>query len=477
MSEMDDWSLAPNAPDLYLMSGMAGTGKTTIACSFANRLEARIQLAASFFCTRTSPECRDASRIVPTIAYQLARYSIPFQSALCEVLGRDPDIGSKNIVKQFERLLKEPLLKVKDAIPNNLVVVIDALDECDDRSGVRLMLDLLFRFAPSLPLRFFVTSRPEPEIYSKMVFRTPNSRTILHLHEIEKSLVQADIELYLKEELSTISPTEDEIVQLATRSGNLFIYAATLVRYIRPSGGSVDPQRRLQSALAIVPESTSKYAEIDALYAAVLKSALELNALDPGEAEDVQAVLWTVLCAQEPISIAALATLAGVNDARRTLSALQPLRSVVHLSEISGLASTLHASFPDFMFSKERSGPFFCDSIAHNQLLAQRCFEAMKEQLRFNICNLESSFVPDAEVEDLEGRISRAISPVLSYACQHWAGHLELSTNSSNLSVMLEAFLSTQLLFWIEVLNLRRESNLGLRTLVKAEQWLQVCYL
>ncbi|KAB5590986.1 hypothetical protein CTheo_5578 [Ceratobasidium theobromae] len=474
MSEMNDWSLDPNAPDLYLMSGMAGTGKTTIACSFANQLEERKQLAASFFCTRTSPECRNANRIAPTIAYQLARYSTPFQSALCEILGEDPDIGAKNIAKQFERLLKEPLLKVKYAIPENLIVVIDALDECDDRRAVRLVLDQLFRHAPNLPLKFFVTSRPEPEIYSKMVAQISTSRTILHLHEIEKSLVQADIELYLKEELNTVAMTEAEIVELATRSGNLFIYAATLVRYIQPSDGSVNPQRRLKSALAIKSESTNKYAEVDALYGAVVKAALERKGLDSEEAEDVRAVLRAVLCAQEPIGVDTLATLSGVDDTVRTLSALQPLRSVVHLSEGSGLVSTLHASFPDFMFSKERSGLFFCDLAENNHLVARRCFEAMRNQLRFNICNLGSSFVPDSKVEELEGRIAKAISPPLLYACRYWADHLGLTTNSTNLSNMLQEFLSVRLLFWIEVLSLKRETIQGLGILVKAKKWLRM---
>ncbi|KAB5588941.1 hypothetical protein CTheo_7619 [Ceratobasidium theobromae] len=477
ISEMDHWSLDPNAPDLYLMSGMAGTGKTTIACSFANQLDERKQLAASFFCTRTSPECRNANRIVPTIAYQLARYSAPFQSALCEILGEDPDIGTKNIVKQFEQLLKEPLLKVKHAIPENLVVVIDALDECGDRRAVRLVLDLIFKHAPNLPLKFFVTSRPEPEIYKKMVTNIPTPRTILHLHEIEKSLVQADIELYLKEELSTVVVTEDEIVELATRSGNLFIYAATLVRYIQPSDDSVNPQLRLKSALAIKSESTNKYAEVDALYGAVVKAALERQRLDSGEASDVRAVLCAVLCAQEPIGVDTLATLSGIDDTVRTLSALQHLRSVVHLSERSGLVSTLHASFPDFMFDKERSGASFCDPAEYHQLVAQRCFEVMKKQLRFNICNLESSFVPDSKVEDLERRISIAISPPLSYACRYWADHVGLTTDPTQLSEMLQEFLSVRLLFWIEVLSLKHETIQGLGTLVKAKKWLQMLSL
>ncbi|KAB5590983.1 hypothetical protein CTheo_5575 [Ceratobasidium theobromae] len=472
MSEMNHWSLELNAPDLYLMSGMAGTGKTTIACSFANRLEDRNQLAASFFCTRTSPECRNANRIVPTIAYQLARYATPFQSALCEILGEDPDIGTKNIVKQFERLLKEPLMKVKDAVPENMVVVIDALDECDDRRSARLVLDLLFRFAPSLPLKFFVTSRPEPEIYNKMVASNSTSRTIFHLHEIEKSLVQADIELYLREELGPMSPTEDQITQLATRSGSLFIYAATLVRYIRPSGDSVNPHRRLRSVLTIAPESTGKYAEIDGLYAAVLKAAFEQNGLESEEAEDVRAVLWTVLCVQEPVKVETLGILAGLNDTERTLSALQLLRSVIHVSETSRLVSTLHASFPDFMLDKDRSGAVFCDATMQNGLLAERCFEVMKNRLQFNICNLESSFVPDSKVEDLEGRITKAISPILLYACRYWADHLGFPIDSTHLSDALQEFLSIRLLFWIEVLSLKCETIQGLGILVKAKKWL-----
>ncbi|KAB5590978.1 hypothetical protein CTheo_5570 [Ceratobasidium theobromae] len=472
MSEMDDWSRNPDGPDLYLMSGMAGTGKTTIAYSFATGLEERKQLAASFFCTRTSPECRNANLIIPTIAYQLARYSNPFESALFEILGKDPDIGTRDIVKQFERLLKEPLLKVKDAIPENPVVVIDALDECDDRQAVRLVLDLIFRHVSNLPLKFFVTSRPEPEIYSKMAIQTTTSRTILHLHEIEKSLVQADIELYLKEELSTVTVTEAEIIELSTRSGNLFIYAATLVRYIQPSDGSVNPQRRLKSALAIKSVSTNQYAEVDALYGEVVKAALERKGLDSEEASDVRVVLWTVLCAQEPIGVDTLTALLGVDDTTRTLSALQPLRSVVHLSETSGLISTLHASFPDFMFSKERSGAFFRDPAESHQLVARRCFEVMQGQLRFNICSLESSFVPDSKVEDLESRITKAISPPLSYACRYWADHLGFSTNSTHLSDALQDFLSVRLLFWIEVLSLKRETIQGLGTLVKAKKWL-----
>ncbi|KAB5590055.1 hypothetical protein CTheo_6495 [Ceratobasidium theobromae] len=475
LSGLNDWSQDQSAADMYWMNGMAGTGKTTIACSFSRRLYERNQLAASFFCSRTSPECRIVGRIVSTIAYQLARYSTPYQGALCEILGNDPDIGTTNIPTQFERLLVVPLTKVKGAIPENLVVVIDALDECEDRDGVQLLLDLLFRFAGPLPLKFFITSRPEPEIHRVMMSQTPHSRTVLRLHEVEKSLVQADIALYLTEELGQfMKPSPDQIEQLSRRSGNLFIYAATLVRHVQLGNQLGDHQKRLDSLLAATPRSTKQYAQLDELYTTVLKSALNGDDIDDEAANDVKAVLQTVVCVQEPVDLETLAALAGLDDVERARSALQPLQSVLHLSDNSGLVSSLHASFPDFMFDQERSRSFFCDIEIRSQMLTRQCFAIMQSQLRFNICNLESSFVADKDVDDLQDRIRQCILLPLFYACRYWADHLCSCKSSSELKSLLEGFLTNRLLFWMEVLNLKAVMGIGVEMLPMAIQWLQV---
>ncbi|KAB5590179.1 hypothetical protein CTheo_6372 [Ceratobasidium theobromae] len=468
LTALDDWSHDSELPPLYWMNGMAGTGKTTIACSFSKSLDERKQLAASFFCTRASPECRDASRIVPTIAYQLARYSIPFQSALSEALGNDPDIGSANILEQLRRLLKEPLEEVKTAIPENLVVVIDALDECDNKNSVELILNTLFAIAADLPLRCFMTSRPNPEIYNKMISQSQSFRRVLHLHDIEKSMVEADIKLYIEEELGFIPPTALQVDQLARRCGNLFIYVATLVRYIQLGKRLADPHKRLQSVLAMTSKSRRQYAETDALYTAILESILTDEDLDSEDIQDIRALVQTALCIQEPVNIGTLAMLTGLNDSQRVLSALQLVRSVIYFSEESGLVSTLHASFPDFMFSRDRAGAFFCDAAEHNQGLARRCFEIMEIQLRFNICNLESSFSPDARVIGLDERIEKVISPELSYACRYWGDHLKQAANLEDLCELLNKFLSNRLLFWMEVMNLKRTMGSGAEILLKA---------
>ncbi|KAJ1300492.1 hypothetical protein OPQ81_005306 [Rhizoctonia solani] len=474
LQELNHWSDDTDGKRIYWMNGMAGTGKTTIACSLAQALEARGQLGGSFFCSRTSPECRDANRIVPTIAYQLGRFSTPFQMALSNILESDPDISSRNITSQFERLLSVPLMASKDKLPGNLVVIIDALDECDSPSAVKLVLEVLLKFTSGLPIKFFVTSRPDPRIYDKMSQNT-HSQSMMHLHEIERSIVRADIELYLKEELSDMRPKEAQILQLSNLAGNLFIYAATAVRYIQPDDIYVDSEDRLGKVLSAQLKSSKRLADIDNLYSTILTAALKNGKLETDEARRMELVLWTTVCSREPIDIDTLTSLVGMGEKKHILAALKPLRSVLHVSETSGMISTLHASFSDYILSRERANGFFCDKEAHHLVLAARCFDIMNANLHFNICNLDSSFLPDSAVPDMDQRVAAGISTTLFYSCQYWGDHFVLALESEQIGRQLDEFLSHRLLFWMEVLNLRGCLKGGLSALSSAQKRVTTC--
>ncbi|CUA74375.1 WD repeat, SAM and U-box domain-containing protein 1 [Danio rerio] [Rhizoctonia solani] len=299
-----------------------------------------------------------------------------------------------------------------------------------------------------------------------------HAREVIHLHDIERSLVKADIRLYLRAELTVVSPSASDIDELVERSGALFIYAATLVRYIKSSKRLADPHNRFRSVLNMAHGTTKHHTQIDALYTAILELVLNDDELEEDEKNNILLVLRTVLLAQEPISIETISTLSGIGDPSCVLSAIQPLRSVLHQSEQTGVVSTLHASFPDFMFSRERSGAYFCDTIQHSHSLAERCFLAMQDQLRFNICDLETSFTPDSAVDGIEGQINQKILPPIAYVCRYWGSHLALASKSKALLTMLKEFLCHRLLFWMEIMNLRREMVMGYETLLKAKQWL-----
>jgi hypothetical protein len=185
-------------------------------------------------------------------------------------------------------------------------------------------------------------------------------------------------------------------------------------------------------------------------------------------------ILNTVICAREPMTIQALGALLKLESEHAARSALDPLRSVLHVPESSGLVSTLHASFSDYMLSRERSGRFFCDLRTHSTLLARRCFEMMAESLHFNICNLESSFVLDEEVPGISARIDEAIPPQLFYACRYWGDHVEHAGTSDMLHSLMEDFLLRRLLFWMEVLNLKRCIGAGGSILTQSHNSLKV---
>jgi len=315
---------------------------------------------------------------------------------------------------------------VKDAIPDGVVVVIDALDECEDNYGVRLVLETILKHASNLPMKFFVTSRPEPTIRDKMLSQGGYTPSILRLHEIERSIVEEDIKKYLTDVLGCMSPplSVDEIGRLAKRAGNLFIYAATAARYIHPDNMRVDSRTRLQTMLKTdsapgdARVSTKQYDELDGLYTSILSAAFDPK-LEDEERVVMEIVLRTVVCVKEPMTAEMLASLLNLTQESVEI-ALERLRSVLHVPDGGGLVSAFHASFPDYMFNDQRAKSFYCNSDRQSEFLANCCFNVMKAQLRFNICSLESSFIFDRDIDDLAERIKNSISNTLFYSCHYW---------------------------------------------------------
>ncbi|KAL5637535.1 hypothetical protein ACGC1H_004079 [Rhizoctonia solani] len=478
LETLQNWTTNLKSRKIYWMNGMAGTGKTTIAYSFCEWLKLTNRLGASFFCSRISSTCRSLIQIVPTIAYQLARFSPAFRSKLCVVLNDDPDGGRLNVAQQFEKLVNQPMLNAKNAMPDSVVIVIDALDECDDNYSVRLLLDLLLKFAEHLPLKFFVSSRPEPIIRERMMSQGGTSRSIVYLHDIEESIVEEDIKKYITEALTfmTPPPSSKQVGILAKRSRNLFIYAATVVRYIYLDDTSVDSSARLESILEAIGSaramSSNRYEDLDLLYTTVLGAVFKTR-LEEEEKGRMRRVLRTVVCAREPITAVTIAALAKLTE-RQVWSALQSLRSIVHVPENSNLISTLHASFPEYMLDESRSKELCCNEASSNETMVHRCFDVMKSELKFNICALGNSYLMDDQVHDLETRVTRYISPTLSYVCRYWASHLRVSPASGDTNQMVLEFLSDRLLFWMEVLSLSRCIGTGAPMIQQAQTWLRI---
>ena len=172
---------------------MAGTGKSTIAQTIAERLFAEGQLGASFFCSRDFEDRSNLHFIFPTLAVQLAQRYTPFRSIFIPLVRSDPRVAYESLYNQMDKLIVEPLKE--SAI--STVIVIDALDECKDEEPASAILSVLGRFVSELPkIKFFVTGRPERRI--RAGFRLPllkEATDVFVLHDVKPRLVNNDIQI------------------------------------------------------------------------------------------------------------------------------------------------------------------------------------------------------------------------------------------------------------------------------------------
>ncbi|KDN41571.1 hypothetical protein RSAG8_07372, partial [Rhizoctonia solani AG-8 WAC10335] len=453
LERLKGWARNPSAEPIYWINGMAGTGKTTIAFSLCDELKKTGKLAASFFCTRLLPECRAIRLIIPAIAYQLTRFSYPFRHALSEAIESDPMAHTLGLEDQFHALITNPLKA--------------------DRDNIEKLLELLVASTVNSPIRFLVSSRPEPEIYRRMMKQVGgNPGAKLVLHELDPLEVQHDIESYLRQELQDVPLTTEQWDGLLQRCGVLFVYASTACRFIKCGNEMMSCKEAMEMVLGLSTGTGDIEKELDKLYTAILESAFKGPHITEAIKKRMKKLLDTVICAQEPMTTEALAGLLDLTDAEHARRLLRPLLSVVNVTENTGMATTLHASFPDFMLSPDRSDGFYCAATQHHITLTLACLQKIQSNpVQFNICGIESSYVPDKEIEDFPERVKRAVSPALFYACRHWGGHLELAGHSAELREPVIDFLSARLLLRMEVMSVQESLSMRDSTMRRVVKW------
>ena len=202
------------------------------------------------------------------------------------------------------------------------------------------------------------------------------------------------------------------------------------------------------------------FALLDALYSEILEQAFRDFSPKENGWEDRRSILHTFLCTAERTSTSVVADLLFTSDytdvAERLLLDLHAVLYRQH-----GRVLAYHKSFSDYIFDRDRSGDFWCNQTMHHRLLADACFRCMKDGLRFNVANIPSSYMLDAENPMLADAVKESIPPVLMYSCRNWSYHVSAAASTiSGLHDSISNFLQLRALFWIEAMNL-----LGLRSL------------
>ncbi|PAV21525.1 nucleotide-binding-oligomerization-domain like receptor [Pyrrhoderma noxium] len=399
LQSIDEWVNAEGYPNVLLLIGGAGTGKSTIATTVAGRYQRRSQLGCHIFFLRGSS---DPGNVLESVAYSLAVYSQSIAESLVNQLKNKGNLGPSNLNTKFGILLQDSLSAVAADVGSPILIVLDALDECGTPETRQGLINALQHGLPSLPsnFRFLVTSRPEGDLLPFISLPPPRVHTLELDRKVEEN--KLDVYAYIKHELEILRSSPvfvipqdwrwDEGVQsLADSADGLFIWASTAIKFI-----SENKPGRFGRLKNLVENGDTL--DLNELYATILKNAFKWDKEMEGTFESIP--------------------------------------------------------YPKFLWM-----PWYIDPDVQKAYIASKCLERMEDSLRYNICNIPSSFVFNIDVPDIENLVSRYIPPSLKYICCNWAHHLQSVPYSRELCYKLRSFTHNQLLFWFEVLSLTSTFN------------------
>lgn len=510
LEQIHSWLRDLEAPNILLLSGSPGAGKSTIAWTLASQLQAEGRLGCDFFCKRDDITLSDPTTIWRTVAFHLAQRDPHFADRVIENLNAGKvDPTRVDIGLHFDILIKDPAawasskhtqaqgrgtvgVPVRGSRVGRLgitpmhestetrfsVVILDALDECGSDSSQstqrRIFMDSITKWSSLHPMfKLIITSRDQG---IPPALQNACHRIILETGDLVGAQSNLDIQCFFEQRFAHIAsrypslqswPGESIVKQLTDIAAGLFIWAETVARFLEQG----PPNKQLK--LVLDGNFREEGNGIDNLYHQILR--LSFEDAKTYVLQTFRNVIGAILLAKIPLYR---------NDLYRLLERLEDHSSIDYiLWKLSSLISDgkgdrpihiIHLSFIEFMCDPKRCPEkFYIDHQVHSQIMALACFQVMNVDLQFNICQIETSYLPN-DALNLASRIRKAIPSHLSYSCLFGAEHLQSSAFNIKILQEVKTFMYTRLLFWLEVLSILKEVKSASRTLLLICEWASV---
>ncbi|CAG9994316.1 unnamed protein product, partial [Clonostachys byssicola] len=470
LQQLSAWVDDSESEAIFWLNGMAGTGKSTISRTIARDLTRKGRLGASFFFKRGEGDRGKMARFMTSIAADIVAREPAMSHHVQRTLEEDPGIAKKTLREQFDKLIFQPFSKISNRTGEPIVLVVDALDECENDDDVRTMVELFStaKKLQNLRLKTFFTSRPELPIRLGFHAIKGNYQDLI-LHDISLSIIEHDLQVFLEYKISEIRndynatvpkdrqltqdwPGESKITSLVHMAVPLFIFAATTCRFLadRKCGS---PGIQLETVLEY--QTKSQESKLDATYLPVLEQ--QLSGLSNREKAQVlsqfQLVIGSIIILARPLSTSALASILFIE--RETVDArLDLLHSVLSVPASSEEPVRLfHLSFRDFLLDQDKrdNHAFWIDEKNAHRTLGRNCLTTM-DKLKEDICDLR---FPGTDARNVSpDKLAICLSPHLQYACLYWVYHISEAELQGEDMGSVHDFLKSHFLHWIEALSL-----------------------
>ncbi|KAF2857992.1 hypothetical protein K470DRAFT_266411 [Piedraia hortae CBS 480.64] len=463
-----DWATTANDQRVFWLSGKAGTGKSTIARTVADELARQGYLVGSFFFKRGQGELGRARNLFPTIARRMAD-SIPS-------IGKDiaaashglPPVDERPLTNQFDKLIKEPLLGYyPGGAPDVRVIVIDALDECEDWGAIGHAMTFWSKLGAhtSINLRVFVTSRPDNKVGNEL--KKLEGKDLQHerLEDLQIGTIEQDLASFCNDELRQLRekssynsshdaleadwPGEVVVNKLVDICQPLFIAASPIFRDV-----ASNPRQRLQRWV-----DRLNFTGADALtviYMDILEHAADL---DKEWLRWFNKVVKPIILLLSPLTITAPTDLLGQGDNMIVPNTLKPVSSVIDFPSgketkagSRAAVQVYHDSFRDFLLDPSLKGKyiFWTDRVKTHGVLLSRCLDLLMTKLSQDVCKQKNPGTgrKDVSAEDVEKHIPESVQ----YACRYWTSHAVKSNKALEDGGQVDCFLRASFLYWTEAL-------------------------
>jgi hypothetical protein len=477
LRNIHNWVRDPGSSTLFWLEGMAGTGKSTISRTVAHRLAEKSIFGGSFFFKKVEAARATPENLFTTLASSLHTQQPALSQHIEDAIVDNPQIHDKSYLQQFKTLLLEPISRARWDSVNMIVMVIDALDECDHEVIANIITDVLPNASSlrSVRLKIFLTSRPELPIkagFSALPLGTAYQDLILQ--NVSDDTIRKDLETFFQVRVAAIRdrynaqekrissdwPTEEEVARLVKVSFPLFISASTLCRFM--DNRKLGNPKRLMKQLLDAKDRRHE-SNLDQMYSDILYQQFDDNDTAWQRQQTVKEfrlIVGSLILLRDPLTIPALARLLSSDkvddDAEEwqqiVVDRLELLRSVLKvpppLNRQSQPVSILHLSFRDFLLDPLycHTNLFWVPETEMHGILLDKCFQIIIAAWRERICE---SYTPGPGYRS---------NTEINYACRYWADHAKGGPTDETVGSNIFAFLEQHFLHWLEICLL--ESNM-----------------
>ncbi|KAL7942168.1 hypothetical protein V8C42DRAFT_332740 [Trichoderma barbatum] len=417
--KIQSWAKCERDTQFVVLHGCVGSGKSVLAAQIGIFLRSlKYSLVATHFCTYHHPESIKYNFIMRSLVIQIIRPDpelITLSYDWFVLQKKNPTIA---VVEQLLRVLVEAL-GTSLSQQKTLYIVIDGLNECDDKTVAPIikLLDRLIATASSpgsTVLKVLICTRITPAI-AKLVKRKHQVSLADEKDHLSKAIRDYTIQRIkaIRPRFSQLRITDDDVSMLASqitqKADGMFLWAKLVMDYMK--------KNLLYSWDEILEATSTLPRKLSELYRQMLSQIMA--SFDARSAQRFSAILGWIAFAKRPLRtpelLSALAFDSGLEQVHELVPAyiLDRCEPLIQ-KQVDSSYSFIHVSVRDFL-----QGP-------DSQLLITEIESQERHGLATVRCLLSGQkiFAPSYSETERNMRMLRGLHGFHTYATEFWIDYL-----------------------------------------------------